>query len=250
MQPSPVVTRNTSKGSKSNTPPPPLTLHDFKKLLAESEERVVAKFSAKIDTLLDKVSALESAINDIKAAQVQQEMDIVQIKDVILAQQRQIEAYDEHERRGNLVISNLPETNVLFDQETLTDDETKAVTLVNEILPRDKEFTSDDICEVVRLGRPGRNPRTLKVKLNDASCRNGILRCGRNLNSDVIRKAFGTVYINKDLSFLRRKEEKRLRLRRKELKETYPAADVRIKNGKLYLGPAIRDCVDYRNQLF
>lgn len=233
-----------------STPPPPPTLQDFKKLLSESEERVISNINAKIDILLNRVSSLESAITDIKAVQVQQEMSIAHIKDVIVEQQRQIEAFDERERRCNLIVSNLPETNITFDQATFEDDETKVLALANEILPASQVLDSSDILEVVRLGRPGKKPRTLKVKFSDQSSRNNVLRSGKGLSSDGIRAAFGRIYVNKDLSFLRRQEEKRLRMKRNELKKTYPEADVRIKNGKLFLGPAIRDSVDYRNQLF
>ena len=237
-------------GSKVNTPPPPPTLQDFKKLLSESEERVISKFNAKIDTLLSKVTALESAINDVKAVQVQQEMCIAQMKDVIAEQQGRIEAFDERERRCNLIVSNLPETSITLNEETFENDETKVLALVNEILPASQELDSDDVHEVVRLGRPGMKPRILRVKFSEESSRNKILRSCRNLNSSEIQAAFGRIYINKDLSFLRRQEEKRLRQRRSDLKKSYPEADVRIKNGKLFLGPAIRDCIDYRNQLF
>ena len=244
---SPAVTR---KAAKVNTPPPALTLQDFKKLLCESEERVIATFNAKIEILLDKVSSLESAITDIKAVQAQQEMSITSIKDVIVEQQRQIEAFDERERKCNLIVSNLPETDVTLNGDTLDDDETKVLALANAILPASQELYSGQILDVVRLGRPGNRPRTVKVKLSNEIARNNVLRSGRNLRSDDIHAAFGRVYVNKDLSFLRRQEEKRLREKRNQLKKTYPDADVRIKNGKLFLGPAIRDCVDYRNQLF
>lgn len=247
MATSPVVTR---KGSKSNVSSPFPTLSDFKKLLLESEDRILNKLNAKIDTLIEKVTALDAAILDVKAVQVQQEIDIAKIKDVITNQQRQIEACDERLRGCNLIISNLPESKVTFKQEALESDKEKVRELFNEILPPDQEVFDDDLCEVVRIGRPGRNSRALKVKLSSEKWRNNILRCGRNLNSDSIRSAFGRIYINKDLSFLRRQEEKRLREKRKELKEQYPDADVRIRSGKLYLGPAIRDSVNICNQLF
>ena len=72
----------------------------------------------------------------------------------------------------------------------------------------------------------------------------------QNLNSPTVRKAFGRVYLNKDMSFLRRREEKRLRDHYKSLKAKYPDASVKLRNGKLFLGAAIKDRVDYHNQLF
>ena len=59
---------------------------------------MIAKVNAKIDTLIEKISAVESAITDIKAVQTQQEMDISKIKDLIVAQQTHIEWLDERSR--------------------------------------------------------------------------------------------------------------------------------------------------------
>ena len=249
--PIPAVTRSNSKGPKGTPPPPLLTLQDFRKLLAESEARVISKVNEKFDALMTKVSALESSISEIKAVQTQQEMNMDAIRDVIASQQRQIEAFDARERRCNLIVSNVPENTVTFDKEELGNDTDKFLALANEILPGSRELVSAaDISEVVRLGQPGKNPRVLKVKLHDEDLRNDILRSGKNLGTASIRTAFGAVYVNKDLSLLRRQEERRLRLKRRELKNKFPDADVHIKNGKLYLGPAIRDQVDFRNQLF
>ena len=249
MPSSPPVLRKSSKTATPN-PQPSCSLLEFKNLLLESEERVISKLNAKIDALIEKVSAVESAINDIKAVQVQQEMDIDKIKDLIVTQQTHIEWLDERSRGCNLMVSGLPESNITYNQETLEDDKEKALTLINDILYPGQVLDSDDIVDVTRLGRPGRNPRPLKVKVIDEKCRNNVVRSGRLLNSDKIRSVFGRVYINKDLSYLRRQEEKRLRQKRNELKAAHPDADVRLKNGKLYLGPAVRDMLDYRNQLF
>ena len=225
------------------------TLLDIQKLIAESEERVIAHVNKKFDDLSSKIDCLEESIAAVKAVQVQQEADIAHMKDILVSQQTQIEAYEDRERRCNLVISNLPETDVTYDKSILGDDYTKVKALVNSIVPEIENFDDEDILETSRIGRGGRFPRIVKVRLSDVNCRNKILRCSRNLNSDVIRSSFGKVFINKDMSYLRRLEEKRLRLRYKELKVIHPA-EARLRNGKLFLGPAIKDRVDFRNQLF
>lgn len=203
--------------------------------------------------MTSKIESLESAVTAVKATQVQQETDIFRIKDLIAKQQHQIEAHEERERRCNLVISNLPETDISFENDTLVDDVTKIEALVNAILPPMERVSagldSGDIVETSRIGRAGRFPRMVKVRLGDVECRNKILRACRNLNSDRIRSSFGKIFINKDMTFLRRQEEKHLRLHYKELKARYPD-ETRLRNGKLFLGPSIKDCVDYRNQLF
>lgn len=252
--PTSVTTRKSSKNQPSkglsDTPPPSITLQEFRKLLVESEERVLAKVSEKFDALIAKVSALEASIEQIKVVQVSQQTELATIKDVIATQQRKIEAYEERENKCNLIFSNLPEVSVSFEQETLGDDGAKVLALANDILPPEHRLDTDDIVEAVRLGRPGKNPRIVKVKFDDENTAINILRSCRNLRSDKIRMSFGSVFINRDLPFLRRQEEKRLRIKRKDLKTRHPDADIRIKNGKLYVGPAIKDQVDYKNQLF
>lgn len=246
-EPSPAVTKMNLR-SNSNS----FTLLDIQKLIAESEERIINQFTKRFDVLSEKVASIEHAITEVKAVQIQQEADIDTIKSIIVAQQRQIEGYEERERKCNLVISNLPETNVEFDSESLADDESKTFALLNAILPPDQKLAKEKVVNLTRLGRFASRdrPRLLKVHLPDIKCRNDILHNCRNLNSTSILRSFGRIHVNKDMSYLRRQEEKRLRVRMKELKSAYPEASVRLRNGTLFLGQAIKDKVDFRSVLF
>ena len=244
--------KSLRKNSASNPSPKPssFSLADIQKLISESEERIIHHVNEKFDLLTSKITNLETAIQEVKAVQVQQESDLSRIKNIIAGQQHQIEAFEERERRCNLIFSNVPETPVTVGKELLTEDKEKVVSLVKQISPSDQEVSEDVILETTRLGRGGRNPRILKVKLQDVQSRNNILHHARNLNSSSIQGSFGRVFVNKDMSLLRRQEEKRLRERYKELKNLFPEAPVKIRNGKLFLGQAIKDCVDFHNQLF
>ena len=103
----------------------------------------------------------------------------------------------------------------------------------------------------MRLGRRGGDElRVMKVKLQHVASRNTILRFCRNLNSSAVKQTFGRVYVNRDMSYLRRKWEKRLRREYQRLEDLHPDGSVRLKNGKLYLGAGIKDCVNFANQLF
>ena len=227
------------------------TLCDIEKLIADSEERIINHVNKKFTALTEKVGALEDAISAVKAVQMQQESDIERIKEIVVTQQHQIEMYEEKERRCNVIVSNLPESDISFASDTLDDDESKILALANAILPQDQQLASDEILEVARIGEHrGGHPRILKVKLPDVRHRNNLLRCGRNLNLPMINNSFGRIFINRDMSYLRRQEERRLREKLKELKHAYPDANVRLRNGKLLLGPGIKDRVDFRNLLF
>lgn len=245
-------TKKNLRSNASNTPPSTVsfTLLDIQKLIADSERRMTALIKEKFEGLSEKVGALEKAITAVKAVQVQQETDIGRIKELLYKQQVQIEAFEERDRRCNLVFSNVPEEPCTFESVSHADDEPKLVALANAILPPEQRIGKDNIVSVSRIGRAGGRPRLIKVRLTDADCKTNILRSSRNLNSPAIRSSFGRVFINKDMSFLRRMEEKRLRENLKQVRSRQPDAEVKLRNGKLFLGSIVRDCVDFRNQLF
>lgn len=226
------------------------TLADIQRLIAESEERVIAHVNRKFEALSSKLETLETALMEVKAVQVSQEGDITHMKDVIVRQQHQLEAFEERERRCNLIISNLPEGTVTFEDDDLEDDVDKVRALVKAIVPGPGPGPASDILGMTRIGRQGgKGARLVKVHLDNVDSRDEILRHCRHLNTEAVRTSFGRIYINKDMSYLRRLEEKRLRLHFKELKQKYPDA-TKLKNGKLFLGQAIKDQIDYRVQLF
>ena len=243
---SPSVTKKSLRKNSSS-----FTLLDIQKLIAESKERIISHVNNKFEQLCAKIETLETSVKEVKAVQIQQETDIMTIKEVVAHQQSQIEQYEERARQCNLIISNLPESAVTIDNVPVTDDVEKFVALANSILPPDDHISEDDIKETMRLGqRGGRNTRIMKVKFSEVQSRNNILRHCKNLNQPTILSSFGRVFINKDMSYLRRCEEKRLRGEYKLLRSSYPDAYVRLRNGKLFLGPAVKDCIDFRNQLF
>jgi hypothetical protein len=222
----------------------------LQKSIKESEERLVAHVDKRLDALATKIESIENSMAEVKGVQVQQEADIAKIKEIIVAQQHQIEAYEDRERCCNLMLSNIPEDNIVFENETLTTDFQKVRSLIQAICSDNNNIDSSDILEVKRIGKSGGTaPRLLKVCLEDIDHRNSILYCSRNLNRDSIRNSFGRVFINKDMSFLRRREEKRLRDAYRHLKGKYPDS-ARLRRGKLYLGQAIYDRIDFTNQLF
>ena len=227
------------------------TLLDVQRLLEQCEERITAKLGSKLDLLTKKVDAIETSLSEVKAVQAQQEADITRIKEILVEQQHQVEAFEERARMDKLIFSNVPEGQVSFEGSNLSSDLDKVKALVTSITSEeDMSFDITDVEEVVRIGRGGgKSPRILKVCLADVQARNTILRSSRHLNSNVIRSSFGRIYVNKDMSHLRRLEEKRLRDVFKVLKTQYPN-EARLKNGILFLGSAIKDRVNYSNQLF
>lgn len=118
-----------------------------------------------------------------------------------------------------MMILNLKETNIVFDGDPISNNEIKIFS------PFLTTF---------------RNTGILKERLSFMHhCRNKIFRSCKLLNDDF-------VYMD---TFLWRFWKKRLK-RFKERKSQYSDRFMRLKNEKLFLSQFVRDCVDYRNQLF
>ena len=77
----------------------------------------------------------------------------------------------------------------------------------------------------------------MKVRLSDCD----ILRSSRNWNAPTIHSSFGRVFINKNILSTKAGSE---------AAEGVHDVDVRLRNGKLFHGSIVRDCVDFSNQLF
>ena len=104
-----------------------------------------------------------------------------------------------------------------------------------------------------RLGKAksGRS-RLLKVRFDDVDTKFEIIRSQRVLRQDPeIRAAFGNVYINHDSTPLVRKEERRLRIKMRELTSGLCETDrLYIRGGSLYKNGTIVDTINVSNQLF
>ena len=90
---------------------------------------MVAHVDKRLDTLAAKIQSIETSMMELKGVQIQQEADIAKIKEVIVAQQHKIEAYEDQERCCNLVFSRVPEGDIVFDNETLSTDDQKVKSL-------------------------------------------------------------------------------------------------------------------------
>lgn len=129
----------------------------------------------------------------------------------IHSQQLFMEAMDGKERRCNLVISGVKES------EDGAGSSATDAQLVKEVIEKtgySEPFNTDE-WEMRRLGQPNeRKRRPIHVKVKDPKQRDGILAVAKNLKD--AEGSFSTVYIKKDLHPCIRKEYARLRKREKE----------------------------------
>ena len=90
------------------------------------------------------------------------------------------------------------------------------------------------------------------MKFSEKSHRNSILYQQKRMRNDLkCTKNFGLIYVNRDSTFLVRKEEKRLRERMKSVRSSMEENDrVYLKRDKLLLNGKVIDSIDISNQLF
>ena len=235
-----------SRPTRSNSQGQLITLADIQAIVRGSEERVLAR----LDDITTRLVQLEDRLNRMQLNQTQTELDVLALKDIIANQQKQLEKHETEGRRNNLIFMGIPESNVVFDDETLTNDSDKISSLCNEI---SDDLNQYSIQSCFRLGtKTGQKNRPIKVVFSDVSARNKILYSQKRLreNSSVVN-SFGRIFVNKDSSFLMRREEVRLREAQKaERSKAPPNTKIYIRSGKLYKDDVVIDQVNIINQLF
>ena len=173
------------------------------------------------------------------------------IKAVIVNQQLYIEKIEYEKRKLNVVINNIPEESLNVDETALDTDKEKVKYLSSII--HDDEYYSPPVERIHRLGRKqqGRN-RPLLVRFSRQSDRDDFLFDQKKLRSNSKCSAnLGFIYVNRDSTFLVRKEEKRLRDRLKEMRRNKSENDkLYIKKDKLYLNDDVVDAMNIAHQLF
>ena len=115
-----------------------------------------------------------------------------------------------------MVVQGIPEDDVEVDDDELVDDKQKTLYLMNVVGISD--VCSDSIESVTRIGKkmPNRN-RMLLVKFTKKCDRDCFLFEQKKLrDSSTCKDGFGTIFVNRDLSMLMRKEHRRLRSRMKD----------------------------------
>ena len=223
-------------------------IEDMKELLQQLESRL----SLQISKVFEKVESLEKSIDAIKANQVRLDVEVNNLKQIVLNQQKQIEKREIERRINNVVIQGIPESNVTVDDESLSNDEEKILHLMEIAGVADP--APDSIESLSRLGKklPNKN-RSLLVRFDCKKDKDRFLfQQKRFRSSKSCVDNFGTIFVNRDSTFLMRKEQKRLRDKMKDLRNSSSGGNDRIfiKSDKLYHNDKIVDTVDISNQLF
>jgi len=136
----------------------------------------------------------------------------------------------------NIVIAGIPEDE---DEDELT---TKAKDVIEKL-----DCSVDEI-EFSRIGKATDNrPRLLKVTFTSLREKLEAVRKASRLRND---ETFRGIYVNSDLTFVERKENKRLRDECASSKRENLNADVVLRRGKLYINDKLVDIAAPHHLLF
>lgn len=233
--------RTTRSGSQGSA-----TVSDMNELLTAFEQRIMLRF----DEICTKISYIETRLEKVQSEQIRVSLEIGNMKDIIVQQQRTIERIESEKRELHLILTGIPENEVEVNAESLTTDAEKINFLCDEVV---EDYDDSALIECVRLGRYDRNrSRPVKIKLNQLRIRNILLRSQKDFRqSENIKNSFGTIFVNPDRTPLARKEDKRLRDKLKELRSSAPSTDkIYIKSGQLFHNSMMVDKFNIGNQLF
>lgn len=223
---------------------------DFSVLLRETEERMKSFFKEEIKGLHDRMSSIESSILSLKNECIRLDDNLLSMREVIVAQQKQIEKHESKFRERNLIVHNIPESDVINGIEKLKSDTDKLAFLCKA---SNIEIKANDISSSRRLGRQkSGKPRPIKIELGSKDAKYKLLNKRREiLRNENLIKTFGRkIFVNPDQSFLVQREELRLRGEQSRLKSENPDSSVYLRSGVLYLNNSPVDRINVAHQLF
>lgn len=226
-----------------------IQLEDVKDLILGFEKRLDDKLS----DVLRKVEVIEKSLQSVITNQVRIDTEVNKMKDVILNQQYFIEKVEAEKRANNVIVHGIPEGDIPVNNDLRIGSDIDKVSHLSKALTPNDNRIAGDIEHVRRIGKriDGKN-RPLLVRFWERSSRNEFLYEQKKFRqSDEINSTFGKVFVNKDSTFLVRKEEFRLRGKLKSIRSTLKANEsAYIKNGKLFMNNEEIDCIDISKQLF
>ena len=182
---------------------------ELKSMLDELRSEIRNDLQTELQKCCKEIASLRQENSELKRAMQSQHLALLQTK--------------REMGYKNLIFTGIPENTTESTSDT-----------INKILCDEKIIENPvTIKNAVRLGRnTGTFPRLLKITFKSRDDRDRILKNGAKLRNsrDVIRKK---IYINPDLPTEDRRENKRLRLKMKELRQQHPSDTFVLRKGIL-----------------
>lgn len=179
------------------------------KLVDDKVGEKVSEATAKLHTRIDETYIDIQAL-DIEKTVLEGEIKLLkeenkQVTDTLLLHQKYLESVEASKRAANIIITGLPEDELVIDGETFRSDAEKVQKVLQEI-----EQPVVEVEEVGRLGKEQEDrPRILKLKLKNPQDRKTVLQNSSLLNNKA--PPLNKVYLKKDMNPMVRKEFNRLK---------------------------------------
>ncbi|XP_065911357.1 uncharacterized protein [Dysidea avara] len=142
-----------------------------------------------------------------------------------------LEEKEKEKRRQNLIVHNVPESNLTEAHARKKEDIQNLTTLFNQYIG-----VSASITNAIRIGKQGNKPRLIKVSLSSREETLTILRSRWNLRSKEHPSHVTKTFITPDLTPLEQQKSKQLRAELANLNKE--GKRYRIKHGKIILREA------------
>ena len=217
-----------------------LTVADLVQILQpiqSSVEEIKTTLTQQMGALQTKVQVLE---NELKKEVTKNET----LTSAVVSMQKCLNQIDVEKRVTNLMISGLPEEEMITAENTnLADDKEKLKTLLHNIGINDMDAEIDTF-EYTRIGVANeRKRRLLKVNVGSKDTRDKI--CVETKKIKLLPAPWKSIYINKDVHPVYLKENQRVRKKMQDLKKVpgfeHESGRVKLENGLLKVDGAIVD---------
>ena len=214
-------------------------IEELRKLVKSEIGIYEDRFNKELKDVHDRVAELDN---------VKQEN--VTLKKVVGEQQKFLETLRRDQQCKNIFISSIPETLTINDNVLITPEE-KVTNILQTI---DGSITSEDFKVVysfpVFTTNDGCRQHSIKISFHDKEKKDTIMEKKTNLKNLNDNDPLKKVYIKNDQPPLTNKENNRLRVKAREIRNANPDDIVKIDKGKLYHNNIVVDEFNLANQIF
>ena len=223
-----------------NKPLSQMNVSDLLHIVNTANAPIRKKIDILYDEVIQKVTVLDKRVEYLESENDRKDDQINTMKSTIVNMQKCLNKIDDGDRKFNVMISGLPEADIIIDDDEegapLTSDVGKIKWLFR-LLADDGNTVTDEVInnlDIRRLGivRKGFS-RMLKIKMPSVNDRDNLLNHAKKLKAAT--GAWGKVYINKDQHPVYVAENKRLRSKMFKLRREDKDAEVKITKGILYV---------------
>jgi hypothetical protein len=206
------------------------------------------KNGVSITALQDTVGVVQhNTVKNIKDKNDMLDSDIRNIKQILNNQQGYLEKCRSEKTKCNIVLTGVKTAPVKIGDNTFTTAKEKLGAIMKEIQVtlNDDDYTLHDIPVSQE-----RETQIIKITVKDMDMKKKIMDNKNKVNDLRDEHPWKYVYMKNDEPLMTRKENDRIRYRKRCLKREYPHDEFKIEKGKLYHGGVVVDSFNLDNQLF